>query len=131
MSRHAAELAVDSRCALGECILWCQRRGALFWADITGCRLWMYRPDSGEIRHWDVPAPLGCFALCEDDRLLLGLAKALYLADPDRSAGATLEIRHVADVEADLAHTRINDGRADRHGNFVFGTKSERKDAAE
>lgn len=123
----APTLAVDSRCELGECVLWCDQRGALFWTDITSARLWMHLPDSGVIRHWPLPERLGCFALCDDGRLLLGLAKGLSLFDPDADA-ATLQ--HVIDVEHERDDTRLNDGRSDRHGNFVFGTKNERDDAA-
>jgi L-arabinonolactonase len=135
MSAYAAAdaqpaLAVDSRCELGECVLWCERRGALFWTDIASARLWMHLPDSGATRHWDLPDRLGCFALCDDGRLLLGLAKGLFLVDPGDGAGASLALRHVVDVEHDRDGTRINDGRSDRHGNFVFGTKDERDGSA-
>jgi L-arabinonolactonase len=128
-------LAVDSRCELGECVLWCEQRGALLWTDITAARLWMHVPDSGATRHWDLPDRLGCFALCDDGQLLLGLAKGLFLvdlelADTGAARSATLALRHVADVERDRDDTRINDGRSDRHGNFVFGTKDERDGSA-
>lgn len=136
MTAHAAanveaELAVDSRCELGECVLWCERRGALFWTDITSARLWMHAPGSGVTRHWNLPERLGCFSLCDDGRLLLGLAKGLYLTDVDGVDGVdALTLEQVVEVERDRDDTRINDGRADRHGNFVFGTKNERDDTA-
>lgn len=129
-SMPMATLAVDSRCALGEGILWCDRRSALFWADIEGCRLWMHTPDSGATRSWPLPDRLGCLALGGAGHLLLGLAKGLYVADVDAATDAALPLRHVIDVEADNRETRLNDGRADRQGNFVFGTKSERADGA-
>lgn len=138
-------LAVDSRCELGECVLWCDRRNALFWTDIVSARLWMHVPDTGVTTHWDLPAPLGCFALCSDGRLLLGLAKGLFLIESDlvesdplesdpadshfaasnQATNAALTLRHIIDVEPERSDTRINDGRSDRHGNFVFGTKLE------
>ncbi|MBC7989308.1 MAG: SMP-30/gluconolactonase/LRE family protein [Luteimonas sp.] len=135
MTEHAAAnaepvLAVDSRCELGECVLWCERRGALFWTDIASARLWMHMPDSGATQHWDLPDRLGCFSLCDDGRLLLGLAKGLFLTDPDGPPGTSLVLQHVADVERERDDTRINDGRSDRHGNFVFGTKDERDGSA-
>lgn len=123
VSDAAVSLVIDSRCELGECVLWDERRAALFWTDITARRLWMYRPRDALTRTWEVPDPLGCFALCDDGRLLLGLAKDLRLFDPD---GPEASLPSVAVVEGDVAHTRINDGRCDRDGNFVFGTKSGR-----
>ena len=125
-----ATLAVDSHCALGEGILWCDRQSALFWTDIEGRRLWMHTPDSGATRSWPLPDRLGCLALGGVGHLLLGLAKGLYVADVDAATDAALPLRHVIDVEADNPETRLNDGRADRQGNFVFGTKSERADGA-
>jgi L-arabinonolactonase len=130
LDRIAPSLVVDSRCALGESVLWCERRGALFWTDIDASRLWTHRPHDGATRSWALPDRLGSLALCQTGQLLLGLAKGLYLADPDAAQEETLSLEKLADVEAGNAETRINDGRSDRNGNFVFGTKSERADSA-
>lgn len=68
-------------------------------------------------------------APCASGRLLLGLATGLFVADGAAVAGAAdgsmLAAAPVADVERDLPSTRINDGRTDRAGNFVFGTMNE------
>jgi sugar lactone lactonase YvrE len=91
----------------------------------------MHRPYGRLTRHWVLPDRLGSLALCQTGQLLLGLAKGLYLADPDAAREETaLSLEKLADVEAGNAETRINDGRSDRNGNFVFGTKSERSDNA-
>ncbi len=124
-----ATLLVDSRCELGESILWCDRRNLLYWTDILAGRLWRFDPANGQRRWWQLHEPLGCLALGEDGRLLLGLAKGLHLADPEAHLhDDRLPLQLLAAVETDNPHTRINDGRADRHGNFVFGTKSEHGD---
>jgi L-arabinonolactonase len=135
MSAHAtagvmATLAVDSRCELGECVLWCERRRALYWTDILRGRLWAHVPETGATMHYDLPQQLGCFALCSDGQLLLGLAKGLFLSDPDGARDTVLTLRHVVDVELERNDTRINDGRSDRHGNFVFGTKRQGESGA-
>jgi L-arabinonolactonase len=120
----AASPVVDSRCALGEGIVWDDRRQALFWTDILSGELWMHVPATGATRRFALPDMLGCLALCDDGRLLLALAKRLCLADPD--AGETLALQPLQDIEPALGRdTRSNDGRCDRDGNFVFGTKSE------
>ena len=123
-----AMLAVDSRCQLGECILWCEKQQVLYWTDILSARLWRHDPLSGTSHDWTLPEPLACLGLCEDGRLLLGLANGLYATNPATSPDDVLPLTLLARVEADDPHTRINDGRADRHGNFVFGTKSEHAD---
>ncbi|WP_454828599.1 SMP-30/gluconolactonase/LRE family protein [Pseudoxanthomonas wuyuanensis] len=124
-----ATLAIDSRCVLAESVLWCERRAALFWTDIDAAQLWMHTPASGVSQQWSLPEKLGSLALCDDGRLLLGLAKRLALADIDGKP-TSLSLQSLSDIEPELADTRTNDGRCDRDGNFVFGTKSERSDGA-
>lgn len=129
MTGSPATLLLDSRCELGESILWCERRQRLYWVDILACRLWCHDPANGGTRTWTLPQPLACIGLGEDGHLLLGLAKGLYTADLDAHADAsTLPLCKLVDVEADDPMTRVNDGRADRNGGFVFGTKSEHAD---
>jgi sugar lactone lactonase YvrE len=129
MGEAEATLLLDRRCELGESILWCKRSQRLYWADIFARRLWCHDPDSGQTHAWTVPEPLGCIGLGEDGRLLLGLAKGLHatVAEPRDDAFA-LRLQKLADVEAGDPLTRVNDGRADRNGGFVFGTKSEHPD---
>ncbi len=110
---------VDAGNQLGECVLWCERSARLLWTDILGATLHAYHPASGKGEAWAMPEPLAAFALTEDaDRLLLALASRL--AFYDFSSGA---ITPICAVEPALA-TRVNDGRCDRQGRFVFSTMS-------
>lgn len=117
----AATLAIDSRCTLGEGITWWPARGALLWTDIQASRLWMHTPAGSATRTWNLPDRLGSLAVCRSGALLLGLAKGLFLATLD-DTGPDLAVTPVVPVEPELPSTRINDGRTDRAGNFVFGT---------
>jgi len=120
-----AALAVDSRCQLGEGIVWDDRAQRLYWTDILSSRLWMHAPAGNATQSWDLPEPLGCLALCDDGDVLLALAKSIRIAQAPR-AGEPLALRTLAALEPELGRdTRSNDGRCDRHGNFVFGTKDE------
>ncbi len=113
-----AELLVDCRSELGECVLWCEQRATLYWTDIEGATLGCWRQADGGTRQWPMPERVGSFALCRDPgRLLLGLASGIALFDLDR---ATLGA--IVPVEAEQPTTRINDGRCDAQGRFVFGT---------
>ncbi|WP_025602245.1 SMP-30/gluconolactonase/LRE family protein [Burkholderia sp. WSM2230] len=115
-----AALLVDSKCTLGEGATWCAKTGRFYWTDIEGARLWRYDPRDGRSTSWKMPERLATFALCADPHyLLLGLAS--HLAFFDLATGETL---HIVDVEPAL-NTRVNDGRCDRQGRFVFGTKDE------
>ncbi len=117
---RAAALLVDTKCTLGEGATWCARTGRFYWTDIEGARLWRYDPRDGRSTFWRMPERLATFALCADPHyLLLGLASHLAFFDL-----ATGETQRIVDVEPGL-NTRVNDGRCDRQGRFVFGTKDE------
>jgi L-arabinonolactonase len=106
---------------LSECILWDEQNGVLWWTDIYACHLWCYNPVSGEEKRWNMPSTLGCFALTDAPGvLLLGLSKALARFDT-----RTEQLDVLVGVEAAFPAHRINDGRCDRAGNFVFGTTTE------
>lgn len=113
-----ARLLIDSKCTLGEGATWCAASGRLYWTDIEGARLWRYDPGERKSVSFAMPERLACLALCADPHyLLLGLASRLAFFDL-----ATGEIETIAEVEPGLP-TRVNDGRCDREGRFVFGTK--------
>lgn len=111
------ELMADVENQLGECVVWCDRSRRVFWTDILGAKLYAHDPASGKTSTWPMPEPLASFALTgDDDRLLLGLASRLAFF---YFSSGTIE--PICDVEAGLT-TRLNDGRCDRQGRFVFGT---------
>lgn len=107
----------DTTSILGECPVWCERTHCLFWTDIPGCELRALDPISDDVRRWPLPEPLGSFALTADKNvLLLGLASCLGYFN--LTTGRFSKIV----VTPGVAGTRINDGRCDRMGNFVFST---------
>jgi L-arabinonolactonase len=74
-------------------------------------------PVSGEVQRWPLPEPLGSFALTADkDLLLMGLASCQGYYN--LITGRFSKIKATPGVVG----TRINDGRCDRMGNFVFST---------
>lgn len=125
LRKPAATLLIDARNILGEGLLWSVRRQAWLWTDIQGSRLWLHHPASRLTRSWLLPDRMGSLAVCRSGRLLLGLAKGLVWADIDAATGDEVSVIPVVDVEIDRETTRINDGRTDRQGNFVFGTYNE------
>ncbi|MDP9158474.1 MAG: SMP-30/gluconolactonase/LRE family protein [Pseudomonadota bacterium] len=113
-----AQLLIDSKSALGEGATWCAASGRFYWTDIEGKRLWRYDPRDARRECFEMPERLACFALCSDpDLLLLGLASRLAFFDL-----RTGVIETIMSVEDGLP-TRLNDGRCDRQGRLVFGTK--------
>jgi L-arabinonolactonase len=118
------QLVVDGRHVLGEGIIWNERTRRLLWTDIECSELWSHDPASGLLERWPLPERLCSMALTEDDGRLL-MAVESGLAFFDLSAGQLTRIR---EVEADLPTTRLNDGRVDRQGRFVFGTFNQADD---
>jgi L-arabinonolactonase len=117
MDLMKAQLLVAARARLGECPLWCERAGALYWTDIESATLHRWDAAQGQTRQWTLPERLGSFALCDSgSQLLLGLASGIALFD---LAHGTLS--PILPVDAGRPDTRINDGRCDRQGRFVFG----------
>lgn len=111
-------LAVDGRHELGEGVQWCERSQRVFWTDIEGARLHCHDAASGRQASWPMPERLANFAFTADPAvLLIGLASRLAWLHLDSGA-----ITPIVTVEADLPRTRLNDGRCDRQGRFVFGT---------
>ncbi|KVU24136.1 gluconolaconase [Burkholderia ubonensis] len=115
-----ATLLVDGRNTLGEGATWCDATDTLYWVDIEGALLWRCRADGTGATHWPMPERLACFALTDEpDVLLVGLATHLAFLDL-----RTETFTRIVDVEPELP-TRLNDGRCDPHGAFVFGMKDE------
>src|SRR3954462_614380 len=128
--QNTSTLALDCRCTLVEVLVGSQNLQSVLWTDIEKSKLWMYRPHDGMARQWSLPDRLGCFAVCRSGRLLLGLAKSLAFAEIDFDGDSPLRIAPVMPIEPGGTRTRINDGRTDRAGSFVFGTYNEAQDAA-
>ncbi len=107
--------------SLGEGVQWNHRDGTIWWTDILVCRLYCYLLDSEQLKHWDLPERLGCFAFTNhDSRLLMALESGFAWFDPESGA-----VEWIAKPEAHLLGNRSNDGRCDRQGRFWMGTMVE------
>jgi L-arabinonolactonase len=120
---EGVELVVDAENVLGESVVWCDRRRRVYWTDIEASTVWEYDPQTGDTRTWRTPARVGSLAVCNGEPLLIGLEKQIGYLDLDSG-----QVTSLADVERDLPETRVNDGRCDSAGNFVFGTLNDRFD---
>ena len=122
----SVELLVDAQARLGECVLWCDLTGSLYWTDIEGATLSRWQAADGRLSRWTLPERVGSFALCrQPSQLLLGLASGIALFDLEREA-----LTPIVPIEAEHATTRINDGRCDAQGRFVFGMFNQASNAA-
>lgn len=127
--RHATptiDVVVDLKTTLGEGPLWDCEQQLLYWIDSADGRIFRSTADGSQIRAWDVGQKIGSMALCRDGAhaivaLQNGLSK-LDLAD-----GTLTEL---IDPEADLPNNRLNDGKVDKRGRFVFGSMDTLEESA-
>lgn len=105
------------RDTLGEGALWCARDGAFYWVDILAPALNRLVLDTGEIRRWNMPEPLGWVVEHVDGGFVGGFRSgvARITLDP-LSVGP----RH--GPEPHLPGNRMNDGKADARGAIWCGT---------
>jgi sugar lactone lactonase YvrE len=110
------ECVVKGRDLLGECPLWDERSGLLWWVNILGPSLKCFDP--GKNLTWETPLPesMGSFAFREKGGLLAAMKTGFYYLD---AAG---ERQPLCNPESHLPGNRFNDGRCDRAGRFWAGT---------
>lgn len=113
---------------LGEGLQWHGPSGRWWWTDIEGRCIHAWTPGATQSLTLRLPDRVGSFVHCRSGALLLGMAKRiarLRLADLQACGEHRAEPETLVAVEAELAATRVNDGRCDRQGNYVFGTLDE------
>lgn len=111
-----AERVLDSGDELGECPIWDERKGALWWVDIHGRAIKRY--DGTNVRIMPMPQMPGSIALRRDGGLLVALESGVFLL-------GTEEPQLLARPPEHQASLRFNDGRCDRAGRFWVGTLAE------
>ena len=106
----------DIRSALGEGPLWDAPRSRLFWVDSLKGRLFS-RSESGIERRWQLPSMLGSLCVIDASRVILALQSGLHEFNLTTE---TLTLIH--DPEPNQPKTRLNDGKTDRQGQFLFAS---------
>ncbi|MBC3806970.1 SMP-30/gluconolactonase/LRE family protein [Undibacterium seohonense] len=114
MHRHFLHEAI-----LGECLLWNPQQSAWWWTDIEASAVYRLRKNDVMPTRYLTPDRVGSFAHGRSGKLLLGSVNSLTSMQIDNGA---MLFSDLCQVEADQNRTRINDGRTDRRGFFVFGT---------
>lgn len=118
--------ALTAHCdMLGEGVHWCADSKRLWWTDIEGAALYSCASNGNMLRRWEMPERVASLApTSRQGVVLLGMATRLALFNvADRS----IHTLHQLDLPQGV---RINDGRCDRSGRFVFGTMNEAPDHA-
>lgn len=107
-----AELLFDAKATLGEGPVWDEKSRSLYWTDILENKI--YRGGDCLAR---LDSHVGCLAPSSDGTLLLGLQRGLASFDLETRAARILRT-----LESEPASNRVNDGKCDPRGRFLFGT---------
>ena len=120
-----AELLLDVRAQLGECIRWDEREKRVYWCDIPGQKLHRFDPATGRDESMEIGQDIGCFAQDEKGGFIAGLRSGYA-----RITAFGGEIQRLTSPDYDSSKARFNDGRCDPAGRFWAGTMWEPRDQA-
>ncbi|WP_035829752.1 SMP-30/gluconolactonase/LRE family protein [Kaistia adipata] len=108
---------------LAESAVYDDRGNRLLYCDIPDKAIHAVSLSTGETQVWRFPTVVGSFGLTETGRFVVALRDSVVLFDPETGESQTL-----AEIEADIPETRLNDGKVGPDGCFWVGTMDERPD---
>ena len=111
-----AELALDARAVLAEGPHWDADSGRLLWVNITPGEIHWFDPETGQDSMVNAGTMVGTAVPREAGGIALAVQDGFALIDDDG------HVSSIADVEAEIASNRMNDGKCDSQGRFWAGT---------
>lgn len=112
-------IAVPCRNLIGESPVWSVRERALYWVDVEGRLVQRFDPATDRLDRWPMPEATGSIGLRRGGGLVAAIRTGFVSLDT--STGAVVAL---ADPERDVPDNRFNDGKVDRRGRFLAGTKN-------
>lgn len=113
------EVVVRYNAIIGEGVIWDEKKQILYWVDITGKKVFIYNPRTGENRGIDVGHDVGTIVVRESGGVMLAVNDGFASLDTESE-----ELKLIADPESDMPNNRFNDGKCDPAGRFWAGTMS-------
>ena len=112
------EILWQGRAELGEGPVWDPSAGRLYWTDIIGRKLYRMDGLGGPVTSWDMPQPVGSFAVTDTGDLLAAIGTGFARVDAGTGAVTPVDLGETAGPGM-----LMNDGKPDRAGGFVCGAK--------
>lgn len=112
-----AQLVINTKAKLGEGPIWHHEQNQLYWIDIEGRQLHLYKPDVGELTSFPTQERIGTVVPIKEGGALIALQNGIY--SMDLSSGHMTLITNPLDTLPDM---RFNDGKCDPAGRFWVGT---------
>lgn len=107
-----AELVFDAKANVGEGPAWDAKTQSLYWVDILEKRVYRGAELLAQLDDF-----VGCLAPRQNGHLILGMRRAL--SDLDVDSG---RVEILTPLDSEPTANRINDGKCDPAGRFLFGT---------
>lgn len=113
------DIVVDVKTTLGEGPLWDVEQQRIYWVDSMEGRVYRATADGRELRAWEFGQKIGSMALRRDGgHALLALQGGVH--DLDLGSGALSLI--VNPEPGQQPRNRLNDGKVDARGRYLFGS---------
>ena len=114
------QVLVDCANMLGENPLWDVEEQRFYWVDGMGHQIWRCADDGSDVRSWTLPesvGAIGSMALRKAGGAVLATEAGVQFFDFESGV-----LERIAHPEEGKHHVRINDGKIDSRGRFVFGS---------
>jgi sugar lactone lactonase YvrE len=118
--KTAFEVAAGAADELGECPIWDEQSGLLWWVDSRAPAVKRLDPASGKVSVLPLAETVGSIAFRRRGGMLAATRSGIHFLDP-----ATGALAAAARPEAHLPDNRFNDGRCDRAGRFWVGSMND------
>lgn len=133
MATHHAPAPDMPRARHVHCLRWDGATQRWWWLDSAAGALLAWSPSAAPALRCALPDDAGAFAHCASSQLLLCQPKRLCLASPPAMPHGRSrrgwQVRALTSVDPAEPRTSIHEGRTDRSGFFVFGTRNDGVDA--
>ena len=106
-------------CQLGEGLCWDLKRNCMWWLDIELQKIYAIDHDTGVVSQWSHDKTIGMITMMDNDNVLAFADGELFEFYPDSGIFEQLSENFMGDAKDVL----VNDGKVDRHGGLVLGTK--------
>lgn len=119
-----AAVELKTNAILGEGPVWDSDQNKLYWVDVLSGSLFLYNPETGINKTYEIGEHIGAAVLRKKGGLVLALKTGFAFFDPGSG-----KINKIADPESHLPANRFNDGKCDPAGRFWAGTMSDNVEA--
>lgn len=116
-SRQMAQLEYEIPSLLGEGAFWNYKSQELYWIDIDGKKLHIYKPETKTNRSFPTPSRIGTVVPRTDTTAVIALEDGIYIINTENG-----NIELLSDIEKEMTYNRFNDGKCDPNGDLWVGS---------